>query len=593
MNKKQTAWNCFVVFAVLSVTLEQLSVIFAETSPLLESIFFVAATVGTPAVLLAMGADLRRRSAEGRVRGKALLVYAYSLVLSILLTLIFKHGFGAPVSTHIVPAEEVMLQALLVLTAVCLLLLALSGVPAWLLFVASLVLAFAFDFTGWGEAFPVLHVAFRGLPYLLLGWWLAGSELPALLRQRGAQVFSGLFLLAFGCVAIWDLPLLQPMGQLFFTPFYPLTAASGELLLLHLLKTLLTLVALFAMFSLSTLLGALFPKPKNVLCAAVFLPVLRIFTYQGWYVSILRTISKAHWLILYVPLMLVIAAMLLSETMEIFLRLLMLPVQGGAKGKRLRSIFRNMAKYRFLLLELVKKGIVLKYRRSFLGILWSLIEPLLTMMVLTYVFRNFFGHGEPLYAVYILTGRLMFTLFQSTTKEALRSIRSNASMIKKVYVPKYMYPLSTILYNFVLFLISLIDLGVVMAYKKVPLTWHLLEGFVPIFVLLLFAVGVGMLLATINVFFRDIEYLWNVFCLLLMYCSAVFYKVDALKASSAAWIFKVNPVYLMIYNLRRTVMEGKGLDRDTMVLGCIFAAISLFVGFTVFYRKQDEFILHI
>ncbi len=579
--------------AVLSVTLEQLSAVFAATSPLLESIFFAAATVGTPAILLALGANLRQRCAQGAITGKTLLFYGYTLLLSVLLSLITATLCLRGQKTTVALAEEAMLLALGLITFAALFLFIAAKAPAWLWFGLFVLVSFVPDLVKMPESFPALSSLLRGFPYVILGWELEKKDLPSVLRIKAVQIASALFLLLFGCVAIANLSFLRPLGQLFFTSFYTVTTQGGELLLLHLLQSLLTFAALFALLSLSEFLQAVFQKPKNLFGAVLFLPLLRILTYEGGYVSILRMISEAHWLILYVPLMLLLAAVLLSDTLDVFVQLLWFPLHGTMRGRQFRTALRNMTKYRFLLLELVKKGIVLKYRRSFLGILWSLVEPLLTMMVLTYVFRSFFGRNDPLYAVYILTGRLMFTLFQSTTKEALRSIRSNATMIKKVYVPKYMYPLSTILYNFVLFLISLIDLGLVMAYKKVPLTWHLVEGLVPIFVLLMFAVGIGMLLATINVFFRDIEYLWNVFLLLLMYCSAVFYQADALKNSSAGWIFKVNPVYLMIYNFRLTVMEGKGLDGDTMLLGCVFAGISLFVGFTVFYRKQDEFILHI
>lgn len=125
----------------------------------------------------------------------------------------------------------------------------------------------------------------------------------------------------------------------------------------------------------------------------------------------------------------------------------------------MKEYIDNFWHYRYLLKELVTKGIKLKYRRSYLGLVWTLLEPLLTTMVLTVVFGKILGKGDATYPVYILCGRLVFSCFSSTSKIAMRSIRANQAMIKKIYVPKYLYPLSAIIYNYILFLLSLIVLA--------------------------------------------------------------------------------------------------------------------------------------
>ena len=127
----------------------------------------------------------------------------------------------------------------------------------------------------------------------------------------------------------------------------------------------------------------------------------------------------------------------------------------------MKKYLDNLRQYQFLLSELVKKGIKLKYRRSYLGILWSMLEPLLSMVVLTIVFGTLYGNTDKTFPVYILSGRLLYSFYSSATKAALKSIRSNAAMIKKVYVPKYLYPLSTVIYNYIIFLISLVVLAIV------------------------------------------------------------------------------------------------------------------------------------
>ena len=157
----------------------------------------------------------------------------------------------------------------------------------------------------------------------------------------------------------------------------------------------------------------------------------------------------------------------------------------------------NFMQYRFLLSELVKKGIKLKYRRSYLGMIWSMLEPLLTMIVLTIVFGTLYGNTDRTFPVYILTGRLLYTFYSSA---ALKSIRQNSAMIKKVYVPKYLYPLSSVLFNYVIFLISLIVLAMVSVILGVKPTFYLLQAPIALILILIMSYGCGMILATIGVF---------------------------------------------------------------------------------------------
>ena len=220
----------------------------------------------------------------------------------------------------------------------------------------------------------------------------------------------------------------------------------------------------------------------------------------------------------------------------------------------MKKYLKNFLRYKYLLTELVKKNIKLKYRRSYLGILWTLIEPLLTMLVLTLVFGTFFGNNDEQYPVYILSGRLLYSFFSSGTKSGLRAVSGNAAMIKKVYVPKYIYVLSTVISNFVTFLISLVVLVGVGAVLHVQPTIYVVQAIVPLFILLIMTTGISMILATLNVFFRDIEYIWSVFTMLIMYASAIFYQPDRVINTGNGWIFGVNPVYMCISNFREAVL---------------------------------------
>lgn len=252
--------------------------------------------------------------------------------------------------------------------------------------------------------------------------------------------------------------------------------------------------------------------------------------------------------------------------------------------------------YRHLLVELVKKGIKLKYRRSYLGILWSLIEPLLIMVVLTAVFTKLLGREakelQIPFAVYILIGRLMFTYFSTGTKAAMRSIRANSSMIKKVYVPKYLYPLSSTLYTYVIFLISLIDLFVVAILMGVKPSWYMFQAIIPIVLIFFLTFGVGMILSTVAVFFRDVEYIWDVFSMLIMYVSAIFYTVKRFEGSMMMKVFKFNPLYRLIECFRDS-FSGQPMHLYGMLYAALFCIVVVLLGFYLFYKKQDKFILHI
>lgn len=262
------------------------------------------------------------------------------------------------------------------------------------------------------------------------------------------------------------------------------------------------------------------------------------------------------------------------------------------KMKQLKEKIKEFMRYQFLLSELVKRGIVLKYRRSYLGLAWTLLEPLLNMIVLTFVFGTLFGNSDKSYPVYILSGRLLYSCFSQSTKAALRSIRANRAMINKVYVPKYMYPLSSVMYSYVIFTFSLIVLAVVALVLGVWPTWGILTIWIPLLLLFLFSLGVGMIMATLGVYFRDMEYLWDVGLTLLMYLCAIFYYPDRFMAKGLGWVLEINPLYCIIA-MFRDALYGNSMNLTYLVYAGIWAVVTLFIGTTVFSKKQNEFVLHI
>ena len=172
------------------------------------------------------------------------------------------------------------------------------------------------------------------------------------------------------------------------------------------------------------------------------------------------------------------------------------------------------------------------------------------------------------------------------------AIITNSSFYSKGYVPKYIYPLSSVLFNYIIFAISLIVLVVVSIVLKVYPTIYLAQAIIPLILLLITAFGVGMILSTMAVFFRDLEYLWSVGLMIIMYASAIFYKPEKLLKSGFGWILKCNPLYLLIHNFRQAVF-GMPMNMKFLAASIVFAIVSVIVGLIFFYKKQDEFILHI
>ena len=252
----------------------------------------------------------------------------------------------------------------------------------------------------------------------------------------------------------------------------------------------------------------------------------------------------------------------------------------------------KLVQNRFILSELIKKGIRLKYRRSYLGILWSLLEPLLTMIVLTIVFGTLMGEKDKTFPVYILSGRLLYGYYSQSTTAALKSIRANSSIIKKVYVPKMLYPLSSILFNFIIFLISLLVLAIVAAVFGVFPTLYLLQAVPVLLVLLLLSLGCGIFLSTVGVFFRDMEYLWTIALMLIMYTCAIFYRASRLLNSRWSFVLKLNPLFCVIENFRSAIF-GKPINVKYFLYATCFSLIMILFGCWVFKKNEDKFILEI
>lgn len=263
-----------------------------------------------------------------------------------------------------------------------------------------------------------------------------------------------------------------------------------------------------------------------------------------------------------------------------------------AERKNLNAYLIAFKKYRYLLEDMVVRDIKLKYRRSVIGLLWSVLNPLLMMCVITAVFRNLFRFTIDNFAVYYLTGWVVFNFVTEATTNAMGSILGSGILIRKVYVPKYIFPVQKCMFAFVNMFFSLAALLVVMLVLHIPFTWKLLLIPIPLILALVFSIGVGMILATAAVFFRDIIHLYTVFTMVWMYLTPIIYPMDILS-DTVLTIVKANPMYYYVDCFRQLTLYGTLPNLAEIGMMILWSIISLVLGVVVFKKKQDRFILFI
>jgi len=259
---------------------------------------------------------------------------------------------------------------------------------------------------------------------------------------------------------------------------------------------------------------------------------------------------------------------------------------------RMYVMLKGFIKYKNLLLELVVRDIKIRYRKSVLGLFWTLLNPLLMMTVTTIVFSSLFRTNIPYFPVYFLTGSILFTFNSEATTQALTSIISNADLIKKVYIPKYLFPFSRVLSSLVNFVFAFIALLLVMVVTSTPFKPTILLSFIPLFYLLLFTTGLSLILSSVTVFFRDIHHLYGVFTLLWTYATPLFYPTSIIP-EKFKWIFVWNPLYYFIDYFRKLVLDGIIPNLSANLTCFLIGFLVLIAGLVTFYKSQDRFILYI
>ncbi len=265
-----------------------------------------------------------------------------------------------------------------------------------------------------------------------------------------------------------------------------------------------------------------------------------------------------------------------------------------------KNIFANFKKYEFLMKQLILRDFKVKYKRSVLGVLWSLLYPILMMTVMAIVFSQMFRFNvEGInYLVYLMTGIIMWQYFSEASNNAMTSVVANASLLSKVYIPKYIFPLAKCLFvgiNFVLTLIPWLVLIIITQFGlgtyPASINWYYL--LIPYIFLcfLIFTVGVGLLLSCASVFLRDMLYIYGIILTIWNYFTPVFYSIEILPGYLQS-LFKFNPLFQYINSVRSIVLYGASPSIATLILLAVIAFVTLLVGGIVFKKNQDKFIYY-
>lgn len=274
-------------------------------------------------------------------------------------------------------------------------------------------------------------------------------------------------------------------------------------------------------------------------------------------------------------------------------------VIGGVNMSFIKNIVGNFKKYAFLLEQLVMRDFKVKYKRSVLGIIWSLLYPLLMMSVMAIVFSQMFKFKVEgvNYLVYLMVGLVMFNYFNEASHTAMTSIVTNFQLMTKVYIPKYIFPLSKCLFVGINFLLTLIPLLLIILVTGSGDTkcyiniYYLLLPYIFI-CLFIFTLGIGFLISAISVFLRDMFYIYGIILTIWQYFTPIFYDITMLP-EKLQFIFKFNPLFIFIDSARQIILFSKMPSLISLVSCGLVAFITLLIGSIVFKKNQDKFIYYI
>lgn len=257
-----------------------------------------------------------------------------------------------------------------------------------------------------------------------------------------------------------------------------------------------------------------------------------------------------------------------------------------------KNIIFKMKQNRFLFEELVKRDFTKKYKRTILGMLWSILGPLMTLGVMALVFTQFFGRNIEHYVIYMFCGNLLYSYFKESTGTGMTALYDNSGIFSKVNVPKYMFLLSKNVSSLINFGINIVVLFAFCIIDGVAFSWKFILLLYPIGCLLVFNLGMGLILSALYLMFRDMKYLYDIFTLLLMYVSAIFYSIDA-YSQQVQYLFYLNPIYVYIRYFRKIILEGTIPQPTFHLLAAGYALAVLVIGAVIYKKKNYKFLYYI
>lgn len=257
-----------------------------------------------------------------------------------------------------------------------------------------------------------------------------------------------------------------------------------------------------------------------------------------------------------------------------------------------KAAFENEMKYFVFLKEIVKRDIKRKYYKSALGVVWTVLNPLLSMLVMTFIFSTLFRRNVDNFPIYLLSGSTMFGFINGSGRQGLNAILGNSGYIRSIYIPKYIFVLSSVVQSFVDYMFSLIALFLVMLITGAPFSPYL--AFLPVVFALafMFALGLAFILATYGTFFRDLHHLYGIFSTLWLYLSAIFYPITIVPAAYR-FVFDINPMIHYISLMRSICHQGVMPSEKTLIIATCFSVLFLTFGVSVFKSKENKFFLYV
>ena len=260
--------------------------------------------------------------------------------------------------------------------------------------------------------------------------------------------------------------------------------------------------------------------------------------------------------------------------------------------KGIIGMLQKAKQYKFLFEVLVKRDFTKKYKRTVLGMAWSILAPLMNLLIMWLVFGKMLGSNVNHFVIYLFSGQLIFSFFSDATNLGMTSLVGNAGIFTKVNVPKYLFLFSQNVTALINFGLTLIVYFIFVAAEGIAFRWSFLLLLYPILCLVIFNTGVGLILSALYVFFRDMQYLWGILSQLIMWLSAIFYSIDSFS-EPVRKLFLLNPVYLFIRYFRKIVIDGVIPAPQFHLLMLADALIAFGFGIWIYKKYNTEFLYYV